>query len=195
MLISFYGINNIGKTTQTKRLVQKLQELGYDAVGVKYPVYNMYPSGEHLNTLLRSSTAQPVSEEELQLWFVLNRYQFQPTLQGWLNDKRIVITEDYIGTGIAWGTTKGLSTEWLEKINEGLIKENLSILMDGHRFAKAAESGHLHEENEELVQRSRAVHLELGEKYGWEKMEITSNKDTTFERIWERVLPHLPPVG
>jgi hypothetical protein len=44
-----------------------------------------------------------MDEHELQLWFVLNRYQYEPELKKLLNDGYIVIAEDYVGTGIAWG--------------------------------------------------------------------------------------------
>ncbi|MBT5015885.1 hypothetical protein HOM98_00195, partial [Candidatus Peregrinibacteria bacterium] len=113
MLITVYGINNIGKTTHTKRLVERLRDEGHDAVRVKFPVYDVHPSGDYLNTLLRSGGSQMISEEELQLWFVINRYQFQPTLEKWLKEGKIVVAEDYVATGIAWGTAKGASMVWL----------------------------------------------------------------------------------
>ena len=106
MFITLYGINNIGKTTHTVRLVKRLKKAGYDAVRIKYPVYDVHPSGDFLNKVLRSGESQMLSEEELQLWFVLNRTQFQPILKGWLDAGKIVVAEDYTGTGIAWGTTQ-----------------------------------------------------------------------------------------
>ncbi|MDP2625065.1 MAG: hypothetical protein Q8P27_02660 [Candidatus Peregrinibacteria bacterium] len=192
MLITLYGINNIGKTTHTEKLVAKLKEEGYDAVRVKFPVYDMHPSGDYLNKVLRSGNAQHIPEEELQLWFLLNRYQFQPTLKQWLNEGKIVVAEDYVGTGIAWGTAKGVDTTWLENANSHLIKEDLSILMDGQRMVEAVEVGHLHEEDHDLIERCRQVHLELGEKYGWKKVSLQSEKKDTFKLIWDQVAPHLP---
>lgn len=190
MLITLYGINNIGKTTHTTLLVERLKEAGFDAVRVKYPVYDMEPSGGFLNRVLREGAT--VSEEELQLWFVLNRHQFQPTLQGWLDEGKIVVAEDYTGTGIAWGTAKGLETEWLESLNRHLIQEDLAILLDGERFVAATEAGHLHEEDHDLVTRCRTVHLELGSKYGWEKVIVQAKPSDTFDLLWDRVAPHLP---
>ena len=192
MLITLYGINNIGKTTHTNLLVERLIAEGHDAVRVKYPVYDVHPSGDFLNKVLRAGTDQAISEEALQLWFVLNRYQFQPTLKGWLNEGKIVVAEDYVGTGIAWGTTKGLETEWLECINKKLLPADLSILIDGERTVKAVEKGHLHEENHDLVTRSRKVHLELAQKYGWNIVELQSEKEDTFSLIWDQVAPQLP---
>jgi len=192
MLITLYGINNIGKTTHTLRLVERLKAEGHDAVRVKFPVYDVHPSGDFLNKALRSGEGQALSEEELQLWFVINRYQFEPTLRGWLDEGKIVVAEDYVGTGIVWGTTKGLPTEWLESLNKNLIKEDLAILLDGERFVRAIEAGHIHEEDHALVDRCRSIHLELGKKYGWKKVELQKNKSDTFNLIWDHVAPHLP---
>jgi len=43
--IVLYGINNLGKTTQTRILVDKLKLHGLKAEYLKYPVYDLAPSG------------------------------------------------------------------------------------------------------------------------------------------------------
>ena len=192
MFITLYGINNIGKTTHTVRLVKRLKKAGYDAVRIKYPVYDVHPSGDFLNKVLRSGESQMLSEEELQLWFVLNRTQFQPILKGWLDAGKIVVAEDYTGTGIAWGTTKGLETAWLESLNKHLIKEDVAILLDGERTTQAIEKDHLHEEDHNLMERCRRVHLKLGKKYGWKRVEVQPKKSDTFDLIWEPIASQLP---
>ncbi len=187
MLITLYGINNIGKSTQAKRLVDRLKTEGYDAVYVKYPVYDLEPTGVYLNEFLRSGGAQKVTEEELQMWFTLNRYQFEPTLKEWLAAGKVVVAEDYTGTGLVWGTVKGASTEWLESLNKNLVKEDLAILLDGERFGHAAEKDHIHESNDEFMKRSREVHLDLGEKYGWKKVLVVGNAEQVGEKVWDTV--------
>ncbi|MBU0981164.1 hypothetical protein KKC94_00560 [Patescibacteria group bacterium] len=191
MLITLYGINNIGKTTQAKLLVERLRSLGRSAVYVKYPVYDEEPTGQYLNNFLRSGTEQKISEEELQMWFTLNRYQFEPTLKGWLTEGKIVVAEDYVGTGIAWGTVKGASTHWLEEMNKYLVDEDLAILIDGERIESSMEEGHLHETNHEIMKRSRQVHLELAEKYDWTKIPLQPTAPETSELIWQVVALHL----
>jgi len=191
MLITLYGINNIGKTTQALRLVERLKEAGHDAVYVKFPVYEIQPTGTYLNSFLRSGDAQKITEEELQMWFTLNRYQFEPKLKQWLSEGKIVIAEDYIGTGIAWGTVKGASTEWLESMNKHLVKEDLAIMIDGERFMDAAENGHLHESNDEFMKRSRQVHLELAERYNWTVVPLQKGVEKMNETLWQLLLLHL----
>lgn len=192
MFITVYGVNNVGKTTHTKTLVEQLKAHGHDAVRIKFPVYDISPSGDYLNTLLRSGGAQVITEEELQLWFVINRYQFQPTLEKWLNEGKIVVAEDYIGTGVAWGTAKGASMQWLENLNKYLHKEDFAIFLDGPRALRAVEKGHLHETNASLVEKCREVHYQLEKKNGWHRVELQPKQEDTFKLIWDFVAPRLP---
>ena len=186
MLITLYGINNIGKSTQAKRLVKRLEEVGKEVVYVKYPVYDIGPTGPFINDVLRGGL-QDVSEHELQMWFVLNRYQYQDQLKAHLAAGKIVIAEDYVGTGIAWGVAKGLDVEWLENLNKHLIKEDLAILFEGKRRMGAKEEVHVHEQNDELVARCAVVHRELGKKYGWEVLQVKDGINRTTESLWEMV--------
>jgi dTMP kinase len=192
MLITLYGVNNIGKSTQAELLVERLNKTGHEAIYVKYPVYSIEPTGPFLHEFLRSGEAQSISEEELQLWFTLNRFQFQPQLQEWLNEGKIVIAEDYTGTGLAWGTVKGADTEWLKQMNAHLIQEDLAILMDGERFKQSVESGHLHETDDALMKNSRQVHLDLGEELGWIKIPVLDGIGVMHESLWELLQLHLP---
>lgn len=191
MLITLYGINNIGKSTHALRLVERLKTAGYDAVYVKFPVYEMEPTGVFLNGFLRSGGGQSISEEELQTWFTLNRYQFEPTLKEWLAVGKIVVAEDYTGTGIAWGTIKGADTEWLQTLNRYLLKEDLAILLDGERHESAKEAGHLHEDNDALMKRARGVHLDLAKRYDWTVVPVQPTKDETEELLWKVVQTRL----
>ena len=63
-LITIYGINNIGKSTHAKLIVERLKQNGYKAFYVKYPVYNMEPTGVFLNEVLRGEGGQKISEDE-----------------------------------------------------------------------------------------------------------------------------------
>ncbi|MBI4235072.1 hypothetical protein HY604_02105 [Candidatus Peregrinibacteria bacterium] len=184
--ITLYGINNIGKTTQAKRLVEKLRGYGLKAEYIKYPIYDLAPTGPLLNDVLRSGE-QKISEDELQMWFVMNRYQFQPKLISMLEDGVNVVAEDYIGTGVAWGMAKGLEEDFLECINGKLIKEGLAILMEGVRDVAAIENLHVHEKNEALTEKCREIFANLGEKYCWKKVLVDKNWDITTDRLWEVV--------
>jgi len=183
--ITVYGINNIGKSTHAKRLTRRLKAAGIDAVYVKYPVYELEPTGVFINQVLRAGVEQNISEEELQMWFALNRYQYQPTLNDHLAAGTWVIAEDYIGTGLAWGVAKGADLEWLEEIHKYLRKEDFSIMLEGQRDLRARETGHIHENDDDLALRCQEVHRDLAERYNWKTVNVQPNFDETENLVWE----------
>jgi dTMP kinase len=191
-LITLYGINNIGKSTQAKILLDNLKKAGYDAIYLKYPVYDLEPTGVFINDVLRHSEGvQKPTEDELQMWFTLNRYQFEPTLKEWLNEGKIVVAEDYVGTGIAWGTAKGASIDWLIEMNKYLLKEDLAIFMKGKRNLQAKESNHLHESNHDLVEATAFVFENLAAKFEWKPVNVTDSISGTADDIWNIVKKYL----
>ena len=171
--IAIYGINNIGKSTQTSLLVQKLVNAGIRVEYIKYPIYDLDPTGKMLNEILRGKqkrsvqlvieffegtkvrrpntkrkpaiafrkqaiapkeVRQHVTEEELQMWYSLNRYQFDPQIRKKLANGITIVAEDYTGTGLAWGSAKNADSNWLVEVNKFLCKPDLEILIDGERF-------------------------------------------------------------
>ncbi len=184
-LITLYGINNIGKSTQCKILIDNLKKSGYDAVYMKYPVYSLEPTGVFINKVLRESGGrQNITEDQLQMWFTLNRYQFEPELKQMLNEGKIVIAEDYVGTGLAWGSAKGANLEWLTELNKYLLKEDFAIYLKGKRNVQATEANHIHENNNELLEATQFIYDNLAEKYQWSKVMIKPSIGETADEIW-----------
>jgi thymidylate kinase len=183
--ITLYGINNLGKTTQAKLLVRRLEENGHPAELLKYPVYDIKPSGPFLDSVLRRG--QKVnSPREMELWFAVNRQQAAPVLEEKLKSN-IVVSEDYIGTGIAWGMAYGAELEWMETINSYLRVEDAAVLLDGERFTEAVEETHINETNSKLINKCRQAHLELAKRYNWSVVEANDSIETVHENIWQVV--------
>ena len=114
-LIVFYGINNLGKTTQAKMLVDWLNSIGIPAVYLKYPIYDLWPTGPKINAYLRENNPEHLTPLEFQELQVQNRKDFQDILDGYLNNGIWVVAEDYFGTGIEKGHTHERNAEYTEK--------------------------------------------------------------------------------
>lgn len=179
--IVIYGINNIGKSVQTKKLVSYFRKKNKKVERIKYPVYNIKPSGPFIYKILHSK--QNISSEEFQMWFTLNRFQFEPKLKKKLAKGIFIISESYIGTGIAWGAANGVNQTWLEELNKYLIKADISILLDGKQFQHALEKDHIYESNKKLVQKTRSVFLKLAKKYKWSVVNANHEEDKVHQNI------------
>lgn len=189
-LIVFYGTNNLGKTTQARILIEKLKDLGIKAEYLKYPVYNLEPSGPIINSYLREGNPYNLSAREAQLIYIINRSQYQEELKRKLDSGIYIIAEDYVGTGIAWGVGAGIDSSFLEKINSFLMKEDLAILFDGERFKEAIEANHKHELDDEFSRKVKQIHLDLGKKYNWKKI----NANLSIEEISEIIFSEIKKI-
>ena len=186
MFVAIYGINNIGKTTQVQLLKENYIKQGLKVFTLKYPIYDIDPSGTFLHTVLRSRQ-QTLSEEELQMWFALNRYQFQSKLQHLLATYDLVIAEDYTYTAVAWGSCKGLDQDWIEKINDKLIQPDLEILITGERSLETVEKGHIHENQHDLADKVSTKLKNLAQDKSWKvverQAEISQTQDLLLDII------------
>jgi dTMP kinase len=191
VFIVIYGVNNIGKSTQAKRLVAYLQERGYKAEYLKYPIYDS-PTGIEISSILRSDKRQKLTEEEFQALYYRNRKDYEPKLKAKLDAGVIIVCEDYVGTGLAWGSAKGADIDALRRQNSDLLQEDLAILMDGERFIKGMEEKHLHERDADLMIKVRRRHRELAEELGWRPVEANQAEDAVFSDILALVRPRIP---
>lgn len=186
--IVLYGINNLGKTTQAKILVDQLNFCGLKAEYLKYPVYNLIPSGEILNSFLRQGNPYNLTPKEAQIIYALNRTQYEKTLLDKLASGINIIAEDYTGTGIAWGMGDGVDEQFLKYINSHLLKEDMSFLFDGERFKQATEKNHRNETDDELTNKVRLAHLKLGWENNWIKINANLKIEQIHQYIWNHLL-------
>lgn len=183
-LLAIYGTNNLGKTYQARRLVEYLNKEN-KAQYLKYPLYDLVPSGIFINRYLREGNPEKLSAREFQMMQVLNRTQFDYELREKIYGGEIVVVEDYIGTGIAWGVGTGLDKDFMVKMNSHLMKEDKAVLLDGERFDDGKEKDHKHEEDDSLMKKVREVHLELAEELGWGIVKANQDRDSVFKDILE----------
>ena len=83
--------------------------------------------------------------------YIQNRLDYEPQLEKDLQEYDVVLAEDYIGTGMAWGMTQGVPYAWLQAKNDQYpqLKPDLEILMDGDRFLEGKEDQHRNEGDDE----------------------------------------------
>jgi len=189
--IVIYGVNNTGKTTQAKLLVDKLNNEGYKTEYLKYPNYDLEPTGPQINDYLRKDNPQNLTAKEAQTLYTRNREDFEPQLKARLEAGINIVAEDYTGTGLAWGLGADVDETYLKTINAHLLKEDLSFLLEGQRFTKATEAGHKHETNAEFAAKVRQAHLKLAKELNWLKINANLSIEAIHGIIWEEVKKYL----
>jgi len=182
-LIVIYGAPNLGKTVQSKMLSRAL-----NGFYIKYPVYDLSPTGPLINTALRETSN--ITTLELQTLCAQNRRDFEPALKALLK-KRPVIAEAYTQTGIISGVFEGESEKTLKELNAGLLSEDFAILLDGERFTEAIEKNHRFEANN--WEKTRALHKKFGRKLGWKRVNANQPKEKVHQDIMSLVNVYTMP--
>lgn len=195
--IVIYGPPNIGKSTQVRLLKEKLEASGQLCWQLKYPLYNLEPTGPLIDAHLRrpATLLKPYTELEFQKLCIQNRLDNQPNIIRALEQGQYVIAEDYKATGIAWGVTRGLNLQELEELNKDLIEPDLIIFMDSQtRFLTGIEPGHINEDAGEAIwQASRDIHRQLAQRYGWQRVEADQSVELVHKAIMQVINPFLQP--
>lgn len=106
-----------------------------------------------------------------------------------LRDGKWIVAEDYKGTGIAWGITRGMTLSQMEELNNGLYPEDLAILLDGERFTGSIEREHRYEGSIDW-QRNREIHLQLADRYDWKIVNANQSIEKVTDNIWQIVEKH-----
>lgn len=184
-VIVICGPNGLGKSVQAIELAYKMQMHGLTTEYLKYPIYDLHPTGPQIDHQLRHNGE--MTDYELQMLFAQNRKDFDPILRDMLKSGVNVVAEDYVGTGIAWGMAKGIIMEQLEEMNRGLVEPDMTILLDGNQFSTGIERGHRYESSSESWCKAREMFLLLGEKLGWEILNANQSKERVSEQVWDIV--------
>jgi len=120
-LISFEGLDASGKNTQSKRLCDSLKEKNANFKLLSFPVYSTAIGNEIKEYLLGRRDYNP---ETAHMLYAANRYEFKPTIEKWISEKRIVILNRYCESNIAYGVADGLSRMWVEQLESKMPQSN-----------------------------------------------------------------------
>ncbi len=107
-LIAFEGVDGSGKSTQLERLATRLRASGCDVVTTREPTE--FPSGQRIREMARSGE-ELEPEEELR-WFVEDRrVHVDQVITPALRADRIVLTDRYYLSTVAYQGARGLDYE------------------------------------------------------------------------------------
>jgi dTMP kinase len=166
--ISIEGLDRCGKSTHAKLLARWLRSKGHEVVVTDEPTDGAV--GRVIKQILRGELKVPLDIEAL--LFAADRVQhvvnvINPALQ----EGKIVVSERYVHSSLAYQSARGLSMNWIKKINKYAPKPDLTILIDVPTevaFSRDRPSRSLDEfeKNLELQERVRRNYLHVAKAEG-----------------------------
>jgi len=167
-LIAIEGVDGCGKSTHARMLAGGLRSRGYEVVLTDEPTDG--PIGGFIKLALRGGKKLPAEIEALM--FAADRVQhIAGTIAPALKAGKIVVTERYVCSSLAYQSARGAPISWLKGINKHAPAADLTILIDvpaeeGIKRVKRARRLDAFERDLTLQRRVRSAYLRLAKREG-----------------------------
>lgn len=164
VLICIEGLDKSGKTTQSFLLVEALKKEGFDAV------YTSEPSSGEIGKFIRRYVLR---REEKRIPAIVEALLFaadradhvEREIKPLLEEGKIIVSDRYLYSSIAYQGAAGLDVEWIKEINKAAPEPDLAIYIDVPvevavmRFRRRKERTIM--ENPEIQRKVREIYLKL----------------------------------
>lgn len=128
VFICIEGLDASGKTTHAHRLVRNLRRKGFDAV------YTTEPSrgeiGRFIRTYILQRKRRVPSVVEALLFAVDRVDHVEKEIKPALENGKIVVSDRYVYSSLAYQGAAGLDLKWIEEINRLALPPDLAIYID-----------------------------------------------------------------
>jgi len=127
IFICVEGLDGCGKTTQAKLLVKRLR-------GDYGAVYTTEPSEGKIGKLIKRRYLHAVKRGSAvveALLFAADRLEhLKSDVLPALNEGKLVVSDRYVFSSLAYQGAAGLDLKWIEKINEHAVRPSLALFID-----------------------------------------------------------------
>ena len=185
-LIIFEGCDRAGKTTQAKKLVERLKSEDVNVKFMNFPNRETQ-SGKVIDAYLRKK--ENLTDEGIHLLFTVNRWEAKTEMEKELLAGTTLIVDRYSYSGIAYSAAKGLDLEWCKVPEKGLLKPDLVVYLSLTEEAMTRRGGFGDEryETSELQRKVNAVFQKLIEEPLWQVINADKTEDKLSDELKELV--------
>jgi dTMP kinase len=188
------GGDGCGKSTQVKRLVSRLGDLGREVVATREPgatengaaIRLLVLGGEHLDPraealLIAADRAEHVAE----------------VIRPALDRGAVVVSDRYIPSSLAYqGVARGLGVDEIARLSEwatgGLTPDLVVVLDVPAETAAARRTGpedRMEREPDSFRARVNQAYRDLADRFGWKLLDGTAPVERVADEVWAAVRP------
>ena len=187
MIITFEGGDQAGKKTQSAMLQRKLRSAKLKTKLFSFPDYTT-PIGKEIDRYLHGKRKYPA--QVIHCLLAANRWERASDLQDAKEKNSVIIMNRYRESNLVYGITNGLKLAWLEKIDEGLPKSDLVIVLDvpqKESFARKKQNRDKFEKNKQFSNKISQGYRKLAKKKRWKVVDASQSKDEVHKDVMKIV--------
>ena len=181
------GIDQSGKKTQSILLRNRLKKKGYKVGYISFPKYNT-SIGKLVKKCLHDDS---FSLEMSHILLSANRWEAEKEIRYKLENMDFVVCNRYCDSNIAYGLANGLKKEWLENLDLGLPKPDLTILIDipiTESVFRKSENRDRYEKDKKFLNNVKSRYKKLATMNKWSKIKGNRSKEEVSKEIWNLVV-------
>lgn len=214
------GTDCSGKETQSKLLVEKLNNMGHKAIRLTFPNYDTptgkivggpYLGKKEICECWFPEGAVNLDPKVASLYYAADRKYNEKDIKKYLEEDYFVICDRYVSSNMAHQGSKIKNDEerfhmyeWIDKLEFWLLKlpkPDITIFLHmpyeaSCELKKNRESLDGNEKNEEHLKNAEKAYVELSELYNWDRIECVEEKGIkTIEEIHKEIIDKLKEKG
>ena len=181
------GIDQSGKKTQSLLLKNRLKKKGYKVGYISFPKYNT-TIGKLVRKCLRDDK---ISVEISHILLSANRWEAEKEIRELLEEMDFLVCNRYRDSNIAYGLANGLEKKWLENLDLGLPKPDLTILIDipiTESVIRKTKNRDRYEKNKKFLKNVKSRYMKLATMRKWKIIKGDRSKGEVSKDIWNIVV-------
>lgn len=183
-IIALEGIDQSGKRTQARLLANHLRRRSFKVRTLSFPIYES-PAGRQIQRFLHAKQNYP--PRSLHLLYSLNRWENQKLINDMMNGTDFLIADRYSSSNLAYGVSRGINLDWLEKLDDGLPLASLVIVLDVSvpaSFTRKSKGRDVHESDRHFLFKVRRTYRVLAKKLDWKIVDGTGPVEEVHSAVW-----------
>ena len=187
MIITFEGGDQAGKKTQSAMLQKRLRSAKIKTKLFSFPDYST-PIGKEINHFLHGKRKYPA--QVVHCLLAANRWERANDVIAAHEKNSVVIMNRYRESNLVYGLANGLKLDWLEKLDEGLPKSDLVIVLDvpqKESFARKKQNRDKFEKNKKFSNKISQGYRKLAKKKKWKIVNAAQTKDKVHQDVMKIV--------
>ena len=183
MIITFEGGDQAGKKTQSAMLQKRLRSAKIKTKLFSFPDYST-PIGKEINRYLHGKRKYPT--QVIHCLLAANRWEKAAEIKKAQEKNSVVIMNRYRESNLVYGLANGLKLDWLEKLDEGLPKSDLVIILDVQQkesFARKKQNRDKFEKDKQFYSKISQGYKRLAKKKRWRIVNASQSKTEVHDDV------------